>query len=90
MQPFTAVIINNCNAHWRPKTSVTLLHWHPALRWRLFLRVVNPGNPAISRHVLRRLEPLIAQENKNNKRKGKKRPGKVIFFLVRVKKYLAL
>ena len=45
---------------------------------------------AISRHVLRRLEPLIAQENKNNKRKGKKRPGKVIFFLLRVKKYLAL
>ena len=88
MQPSTAVINNNCYAHWRPQTSVMFLHWHPALRWRLFSRVVNPGNPAISRHVVRR-KPPIALENKNCRRKGTKYQGKVNFFLVHVKKYLA-
>ena len=62
------------------------LHYmHPALRWRLFSRVVNPGNPAISRHVLRR-QPHIALEKENNKRKETKAQGKLNFFLARVKK----
>ena len=78
MQPSTAVIINNCYAHW-------ILHWHPALRWKLFSRVVNPGNPAISRHVVRR-QPPIALGNKNCRRKETKGEGKVNFFLVLVKK----
>ena len=69
MQPSTAVIINNCYAHW-------ILHWHPALRWKLFSRVVNPGNPAISRHVVRR-QPPIALGNKNCRRKETKDEGKV-------------
>ena len=88
MQPSTAVIINNCNAHWRPKTSVAFLHWHLALRWRMCSRVVNPGNPAISHHVVRR-KPPIALENKNSKRKETKAQGKENFFLVRVEKYPA-
>ena len=89
MQPSTAVIINNCYAHWRPYTSVMFLHWSPALRWRLFSRVVNPGNPAISRHVVRR-KPPIALENKNCRRKETKYQGKVNFFVVHVKKNIWL
>ena len=85
MQPSTAVIINHCYAHWRPYTSVMFLHWHPALRWRLFSRVVNPGNPAISRHVVKR-QPHIALEKENNTRKETKAQEKVNFFLARVKK----
>ena len=54
MQPSIAIIIITCYAHWMPQTSVTLLRWHPALTWRLFSQAVNPGNPAISRHVVRR------------------------------------
>ena len=80
MQPSTAVIINNCYAH---KTSVTLLQWYPALRWRLFSQAVNPGNPAISCHVERR-QPPIALENKYFKSKEKKDQVKVNFYLVHV------
>ena len=76
MQPFIVVIINKYNAHLRLKTSVTFLHWHAALRLRLLSRVVNPGNPAIKRHVVRRLEPRIALENKIVKEKKRKSPGK--------------
>ena len=83
MQPSTAVIINNCYAHWRPQTSVTLPHWHLAFRWRLFSQAVNPGNPAISRHVVRKQLPT-ALENKHYERKLKKYQVKVNFFLVRV------
>ena len=62
VQTFSAVIINNCNAHWRPKTSVTLLHWHPALGWRLFFWVVNPGSPSISRHVFLYSSPIALEK----------------------------
>ena len=47
--------------------------------------MVNPGNPAISRHVLRR-QPPTALEKENNKRKETKAQGKLNFFLARVKK----
>ena len=47
--------------------------------------MVNPGNSAISRHVVRR-QPHIAPEKENNKRKETKAQGKVNFFLARVKK----
>ena len=47
--------------------------------------MVNPGNPAISRHVVRR-QPPIALEKENNKRKETKAQGKLNFFLARVKK----
>ena len=60
-------------------------HWHSALRWRQFSQAVNPGNPAISRHVVKR-QPPITPENKNSKRKETKAQGKVNFFIVRVKK----
>ena len=50
--------------------------------------MVNPGDPAISRHVLRR-QPHIALEKENSKRKETKAQGKLNFFLVRVKKYQA-
>ena len=73
MQPSTAAVtINNCYAHRRPQTSVTLLHWHPALRRRLFSQAVNPGNSAISCHVVKR-QPPIAPENKYCKRKKRTR-----------------
>ena len=85
MQPSTAVIIDHCYAHWRPYTSAMFLHWHPALRWRLFSRMVNPGNPGISRHVARR-KPPIALENRNCRRKGTKYQGKVNFVVVHVKR----
>ena len=38
-------------------------------------QAVNPGNPVISHHVLRR-QPPIAPKNKYCKRKEKKIPGK--------------
>ena len=47
--------------------------------------MVNPGDPAISRHVLRR-QPHIAPEKENITRKETKAQGKVNFFLARVKK----
>ena len=50
-----------------------------------FHKAVNPGNPVISRHVVRR-QPPIALENKNCRRKETKDEGKVNFFLVLVKK----
>ena len=40
-----------------------------------FHKAVNPGNPVISRHVVRR-QPPIALENKYCKRNEKKGPGK--------------
>ena len=49
----------------------------------MFSQAVNPGNPAISRHVVRRQLPT-ALENKYCKRKEKKYQEKVNFFLVRV------
>ena len=44
--------------------------------------MVNPSNPAISRHVERR-QPHIAQEKNIVEEKKKKKQAKVNFFLVR-------